>query len=248
MDQMAFNVALENIWTLIRRTNKYIDQTEPWLLGRDKNKQQRLEKVIFHLAQSLQIISILLYPFMPATALKIWGQLGIKEDIKTMLIPENISWGILKPGTMVNPGENLFPRIDDKKKKEQKRNIKEEKGDKSKVEGKSEGQTKTISIEEFKNLDLRIGKVLSAEDVLGADKLLKIKVDFNSEKRTLVAGIKQHYSPEELIDKNIVVVFNLEPATIRGIQSQGMLLAASKGGKVILLTTDKDIDAGSKIR
>jgi len=89
---------------------------------------------------------------------------------------------------------------------------------------------------------------LSAEDVLGADKLLKIKVDFNSEKRTLVAGIKQHYSPEELIDKNIVVVFNLEPATIRGIQSQGMLLAASKRGKVILLTTDKDIDAGSKIR
>jgi len=248
MDQMSFNVALESIWTLVRRTNKYIDQTEPWLLGREKNKQQRLEKVIFHLAQSLQIISILLYPFMPATALKIWGQLGIKEDIKSMRIPENTKWGILAPGTMVNPGENLFPRIDDKKKKDQQKGKKEQTDQKNKVEEKCEAQTKTISIEDFKKLDLRIGKVLSAEDVPGADKLLKITVDFNTEKRTLVAGIKQHYSPEELIAKNIVVVFNLEPATIRGIQSQGMLLAAANGEKVILLTTDKDIDAGSKIR
>ena len=249
MDQMSFNVALENIWTLVRRTNKYIDQTEPWILGRDESKKERLNKVIFHLAQSLQIISVLLYPFMPATALKIWKQLGIEEAIENMLIPEDTKWGTLKSGTIVNPGENLFPRIDDKKKDTQENVRKEKTAKKEKVEAEcKEQKNETISIEEFKKLDLRVGKVLAAEDVPGADKLLKITVDFNSEKRTLVAGIKQHYTPEELIDKNIVVVFNLEPAKIRGIQSQGMLLAASDKEQVVLLTTDKKIDAGSKIR
>jgi len=246
---MSFNVALENIWTLVRRTNKYIDQTEPWILGRDESKKERLNKVIFHLAQSLQIISVLLYPFMPATALKIWKQLGIEEAIENMLIPEDTKWGTLKSGTIVNPGENLFPRIDDKKKDTQENVRKEKTAKKEKVEAEcKEQKNETISIEEFKKLDLRVGKVLAAEDVPGADKLLKITVDFNSEKRTLVAGIKQHYTPEELIDKNIVVVFNLEPAKIRGIQSQGMLLAASDKEKVVLLTTEKKIDAGSKIR
>jgi len=249
MDEMSFNVALENIWTLVRRTNKYIDQTEPWILGRDENKKERLEKVIYHLAQSLQIISVLLYPFMPTTALKIWQQLGIKEDIEKMLIPENIKWGTLKAGTMVNPGDNLFPRIDDKKKTGKEKERKEKVPEMEKVEDKCIKEEKEyISIEDFKKIDLRVGKVLAAEDVPGTDKLLKITVDFNSETRTLVAGIKKHYSPEELIGKNIVVVFNLEPAKIRGIKSQGMLLAASDNEKVVLLTTDRKIDAGSRIR
>ncbi|MFA6621668.1 MAG: methionine--tRNA ligase [Candidatus Caldatribacteriota bacterium] len=249
MDEMSFNVALENIWTLVRRTNKYIDQTEPWILGRDENKKERLEKVIYHLAQSLQIISVLLYPFMPTTALKIWQQLGIKEDIEKMLIPENIKWGTLKAGTMVNPGDNLFPRIDDKKKTGKEKERKEKVPEMEKVEDKCIKEEKEyISIEEFKKIDLRVGKVLAAEDVPGTDKLLKITVDFNSETRTLVAGIKKHYSPEELIGKNIVVVFNLEPAKIRGIKSQGMLLAASDNEEVVLLTTDRKIDAGSRIR
>ncbi|MFW6149449.1 MAG: methionine--tRNA ligase subunit beta, partial [Atribacterota bacterium] len=165
------------------------------------------------------------------------------------IIPNDVQWGTLKPDTRVNPGENLFPRIEDEKKATQKKNEKEETKKKEAKEVKNSSQvTETISIEEFKKLDLRVGKVLSAEDVSGTDKLLKITVDFNTEKRTLVAGIKQHYSPEELIDKNIVVVFNLEPAKIRGIQSQGMLLAASDKERVVLLTTDKNIDAGSKIR
>ncbi len=249
MDEMSFNVALENIWTLVRRTNKYIDQTEPWILGRDENKKERLDKVIYHLAQSLQIISVLLYPFMPTTALKIWQQLGIKEDIEKMLIPENIKWGTLKAGTMVNPGDNLFPRIDDKKKTGKEKERKEKVPEMEKVEDKCIKEEKEyISIEDFKKIDLRVGKVLAAEDVPGTDKLLKITVDFNSETRTLVAGIKKHYSPEELIGKNIVVVFNLEPAKIRGIKSQGMLLAASDNEKVVLLTTDRKIDAGSRIR
>ncbi|MFW6135138.1 MAG: methionine--tRNA ligase [Elusimicrobiota bacterium] len=240
MDQMSFNLALENIWTLIRRTNKYIDQTEPWLLGRDKSKKERLNQVIYYLAESLRIISLLVSAFMPETATKIRNQLGIKEDIEKVTIPEDTRWGKLKPGTLVNPGDNLFPRIEEKRENKAKKPTKED---------ISTGEkTQTISLDEFKKLDLRVGKVISAEDVPGTDKLLKLKVDFKSEVRTLVAGIKKHYLPETIIGKNIVVVFNLAPAKIRGIQSQGMLLAASDGDKTILLTTEKDIKAGSKIR
>lgn len=250
MDLMAFNLALENIWTLIRRTNKYIDQTEPWVLGRDDKKKERLYQVIYYLVESLRITSILVYPFMPPTSLKIWHQLGLKEDISQMLIPEDTRWGKLKAGTQVSPGDNLFPRIDEikkigGKKPAQERILVEKKDQEEKILSK---EVKTVSIEEFNKLDLRVGKVLSAENIPGTNKLLKLKVDFKTEQRTLVAGIKQHYSPEYLINKNIVVIFNLEPATIRGIQSQGMLLAASDQDKVILLTTEKDIDAGSKIR
>ncbi len=240
MDQMSFNLALENIWTLIRRTNKYIDQTEPWLLGRDKSKKERLNQVIYYLAESLRIISLLVSAFMPETATKIRNQLGIKEDIEKVTIPEDTRWGKLKPGTLVNPGDNLFPRIEEKRENKAKKPTKED---------ISTGEkTQTISLDEFKKLDLRVGKIISAEDVPGTDKLLKLKVDFKSEVRTLVAGIKKHYLPETIIGKNIVVVFNLAPAKIRGIQSQGMLLAASDGDKTILLTTEKDIKAGSKIR
>ncbi|MBN2395691.1 MAG: methionine--tRNA ligase [Candidatus Atribacteria bacterium] len=249
MDTMAFNLALENIWTLVRRTNKYIDQTEPWVLGKDHAKTKRLNHVINYLAESLRIVSILVYPFIPMTAVKMWSQLGIKEEIEQMFIPEDTRWGKIQVGTRVNPGENLFPRIIEIKESEQDKSAQERdiiaKQDKEKVGTK---KMDTISIEEFKRLDLRVGKVLSAEDIPGTQKLLKLKVDFKTEERTLVAGIKQYYSPESLINKNIVVIFNLEPATIRGIQSQGMLLAASDQDQVVLLTTEKDVDPGSKIR
>jgi len=250
MEQFSFNLALENIWSLIKRTNKYIDQTEPWLLGRDKNKKKRLEQVLYHLNESLRITAMLLYPFMPATSDKIWQQLGIKNKIEDMTIPEDVSWGKLEPGSKVNPGDNLFPRIE-----EEKKNIANAVEVNSKnIDKKNEGfemesqQLPTVSLADFQKIDLRVGKIISVEDVPGASKLLKIKVDFKSEIRTIVAGIKEFYLPEKLIGKSIVVVFNLAPATIRGIQSQGMLLAASEGQQVVLLTTDQEIEPGSRIR
>ncbi len=235
MDQMSFNLALESIWTLIRRTNKYIDQTEPWLLGKEKGKTERLSSVVYCLAESLRIISLLVYPFMPRTALKMWHQLGLEEDMEKLNIPDDTRWGKLEPGTSVNPGENLFPRIEEGKKVIQKKHSEDIQ------------VMPTVSIEEFKRLDLRVGQVISAEDIPGAEKLLKIEVDFREEKRTLVAGIKKHYSPDSLVGKNIIVVFNLAPAEIRGIQSQGMLLAASDSNQVVLLTTDKTVAPGSRI-
>ena len=252
MEQFSFNLALENIWSLIKRTNKYIDQTEPWLLGRDINKKERLEQVLYHLNESLRITALLLYPFMPVTSDRIWQQLGIKDKIEDMVIPEDTGWGRLEAGTKVNPGNSLFPRIEEEDKKvfpvTGESNINIEKGDrKGKMEMESQ-QLPTISLADFQKIDLRVGKIISVEDVPGASKLLKIEVDFKTEIRTLVAGIKEFYLPESLLGKNIVVVFNLAPATIRGVQSQGMLLAASHGEQVVLLTTEQEIEPGSKIR
>ena len=250
MEQVSFNLALESIWSLVRRTNKYIDQTEPWVLGKDTHKKERLEQVLYNLAESLRIISILVYSFMPVTALKMWDQLGIKENLENMKIPEHANWGILEPGTKVNPSANLFPRIEEMKKSTSAENAerKDSVGRVTMEADNKNNEVPTISMEEFQKLDLRVGKIISAEDVPGTSKLLKIEVDFKSETRTLIAGIKGFYLSEELIGKNIVVVFNLEPATIRGIRSQGMLLAASEGEQVVLLTTDKEISPGSKIR
>ncbi len=247
MNHMSFNLALENIWSLIKRTNKYIDQTEPWLLGRDKNKKDRLEQVIYHLNESLRITAILLYPFMPETSHKIWQQLGIKDNLEDVSIPEDTRWGKMKSNTVVKPNKTLFPRIEEVKE--------DSSSDTAACQSKEDGDRKiaeqqgsTISIADFQKMDLRVGRVISAEEVPGASKLLKICVDFKNEQRTLVAGIKEFYSPENIVGKNIVVVYNLAPARIRGIESQGMLLAASDGEKVVLLTTDQEMPPGSKIR
>lgn len=250
MDHFSFNIALENIWSLIKRTNKYIDQTEPWILGREKEKKERLGQVLYNLNESLRITALLLYPFMPATSGKIWQQLGINDRIEDMIIPEDTCWGKLKSGTRVNPGCSLFPRIEEGLKNSTSNSDKvRTKDNNQNIEAKRENQqSPTITIEEFQKIDLRVGKIISAEDVPSASKLLKLTVDFNSEIRTLVAGIKQFYSPEKLIGKNIVVVFNLVPAIIRGIKSQGMLLAASHEDQVVLLTLDQEISPGSKIR
>ncbi|NLZ73107.1 MAG: methionine--tRNA ligase, partial [Bacteroidales bacterium] len=204
MEQVSFYLALENIWSLVRRTNKYIDETEPWILGKDMNKKERLEQVLYNLAESLRIISILIYPFMPVTALKMWHQLGIEENLENMRIPEHTNWGILKHGIKINPGANLFPRIEEIEKSTSAENI-ERKGSEERVTMETNNRNNeapTISIEEFQKLDLRVGKIISAEDVSGTSKLLKIEVDFKSETRTLIAGIKRFYLPEELIGKN----------------------------------------------
>ena len=164
-----------------------------------------------------------------------------------MSIPEDTSWGRMKADIIVKENKSLFPRIDEKTTGITDRNISNKLDcvEKKKV---AEPQKPIISISEFQKIDLRVGRVISAEKVEGASKLLKMCVDFENEQRTLVAGIKEFYNPEEVVGKNIVVVYNLAPAKIRGIESQGMLLAASNEEGVVLLTTDQDISPGSKIR
>jgi len=233
MNNLSLNTALENIWQFIRRTNKYIDQTEPWILGRDNSQKERLSTILYNLAESIRLSIILIYPFMPVKAKEIWEQLGLESDLEKVRLDEDTSWGKLKPGILVKPGKIIFPRIDTKKKEQ-----KEVKEDRANI----------ISYDEFKKIDLRVGKVISAEEVRGTDKLLKLEINLGTETRTIVAGVRKHYSAEEILGKKIVIVCNLQPVKLRGIESQGMLLAAVDNNNVVLLTIDKDITEGSKIQ
>ena len=193
-----------------------------------------------NLAESIRLITIMIYPFMPVKAKEIWKQLGIKTDLDKINIQEDLLWGKLEPGTVVKPGKSIFPRIDKKEKKNAE--VKEI----NKI--KTIPQKEMISYEDFQKLDLRIAKVMGAEEIKGTDRLLKITLEIGEEKRTIVAGIKEHYNAEEIIGKKIVVVYNLQPVKLRGIESNGMLLAASDNKHVVLLTVDKDISDGSIIR
>jgi len=233
MNSLSLNSALETIWQFIRRTNKYIDQTEPWILGRDSLQKERLSTILYNLAESIRLSTILISPFMPVKAKEIWEQLGLESDLEKIRLDEDASWGKLIPGILVKPGKIIFPRIDTKKKGQ-----KEAKEDK----------VNFISYDEFKKIDLRVGKVISAEEVSGTDKLLKLEISLGAETRTIVAGVKKHYSAKEILGKKIVIVTNLQPVKLRGIESQGMLLAAVDKDNVVLLTIDKDITEGSKIQ
>jgi methionyl-tRNA synthetase len=253
LDKLQFSSALTEIWKVISRTNKYIDETMPWVLAKDETNKPRLAGVMYNLAESLRIISILLQPFMPETPEKIWNQLGL-EDKKAIEWDSAKSWGIYAAGTRVNKGEVIFPRIDIKKemdelekltvqnadKKEQKALDKQEKGGKDNTDG-------YITIEDFAKIDLRVAKVLEAEKVEGADKLLKLKLEMGEEIRQVVSGIAKHYSTDELVGKYVILVANLKPVKLRGIESQGMILAASNDKELVLAALDKAIESGAKV-
>ncbi|MDK2807213.1 MAG: methionyl-tRNA synthetase [Thermoanaerobacterium sp.] len=238
MDKLQFSNALAEIWKLVGRANKYIDETMPWMLAKDESKKGRLKTVLYNLVESLRFVAILITPFMPNTPIKIYEQLGISDDLKTW---DSLKFGLLKPGTKVKRGENIFPRIDVEKE------IKEaEKESPKKVEVKEE--TNYIKIDDFAKIDLRVAEVLEAEKVEGTDKLLKLKLKVGDEVRQVVSGLALHYKPEELVGKKLVLVANLEPKKLRGIESHGMILAASNEDKLTVVTVDKDIESGAKVK
>ncbi|WP_029688113.1 methionine--tRNA ligase [Thermoanaerobacter sp. A7A] len=234
MDKLQFSNALIEIWKLVRRANKYIDETMPWVLAKDESKKERLGTVLYNLAEALRFIAVLVSPFMPNTPQKMFEQLGIEKDLTTW---ESLKFGLLKEGTKVKRGEIIFPRIDVNKEL----NVIEEKAE------KEEKKIDYITIEDFAKIQLRVAEILEAEKVEGSDKLIKMKLKVGEETRQIVGGIARYYTPEELVGKKIIIVYNLEPKKLRGIESQGMLLAASTEGKMSLLTVDKDIESGAKI-
>ena len=246
MDDFKFNEALECLWNLVRRSNKYVDQTEPWILGREE-KYDRLNTVLYNLAESLRIIAQMLEPVMRNTTEEILKQLGVEnqgfESAK--------EFGLIKEGTKVNKGKNLFNRLDTEKELEklhdlnnklveERLGVKKEEKEEEKVKAK-----KQIKIDDFDKLDLVVGKILEVNDHPDADRLLVFKVDIGSETRTIVSSIKEFYKKEDLVGKNIVVIKNLKPVKMRGILSEGMLLAA--GDDAVLLTTIKDCKPGTVI-
>lgn len=245
MDEFKFNEALECLWNLVRRSNKYVDQTEPWILGREE-KYDRLNTVLYNLAESLRIIAQMLEPVMRNTTEEILKQLGVENQG----FESAYKFGLIKEGTKVSKGENLFNRLDTEKELEKlhalNNKLVEERLGVKKEEKEEESQSKSqIKIDDFDKLDLVVGKILEVNDHPDADRLLVFKVDIGSETRTIVSSIKEFYKKEELVGKNIAVIKNLKPVKMRGILSEGMLLAA--GDDAVLLTTIKDCKPGTVI-
>ncbi|SEF38553.1 methionyl-tRNA synthetase [Caloramator fervidus] len=242
MDDLKVSEALDEIWRLVRRANKYIDETMPWALAKDEANKERLKAVLYNLTEAIRIISVLISSFMPDSSEKINKQFNFKERFLTW--DSILEFGVLD-NTEVKRGEILFPRIDVEKKLEELERLYGKKEDKKMVPIKPE-----ITIEDFDKIDLRVVKILEAEKIKGADKLLKLKVDLGGEERQIVSGIAKHYEPEKLIGKKVILVANLKPVKLRGVESFGMILAASTEDKekLVLATVDDDIETGSQVK
>ena len=243
MERLEYNKALGSVWEIIGSGNRYIDESAPWTLAKDEAKKDRLATVIYNSAELLRIISLYINPYMPDAAIEMWFQLGVKEDIIAGKLSDISQWGLLGPGTKINKGGVLFPRIETKEKVSNVMSIKPEAATDINLHKED-----SITIEEFAKIRLRIGKVINAENVQGSKKLLKLSVDMGNERRQVVAGIAAHYRPEEIIGKSVVIVANLKPAKLMGIESQGMVLAASNGEVLSLISPDKDIPPGSAVK
>ncbi|MCF7934913.1 MAG: methionine--tRNA ligase [Synergistales bacterium] len=243
MQRCGFDEALRSIWTLVRRGNKYIDETMPWKLGREQERE-RLATVLNSLCQVLRTTAILIAPFLPDTAKSMWEQLGLPGTPDETGLADS-PWGGMPEGTRVHKGGVLFPRIDMKEWSERKLERDMKKG-KPVDPGDHE---ETIAIDDFARVELRVAVITAAEPVKGADKLFRITADLGYEERTIVSGIREHFTAEELIGKKIVVVCNLKPAKLRGVTSNGMLCAAETpdGKGLSLLTVDSDITLGSRV-
>lgn len=257
MDHMELNQAIKDVWNLIGRANKYIDETAPWILAKDPAQAERLQAVMYNLAEALRIIAILIAPFVPVTAPKIYEQLGLGKP-ESFFMADAV-WGKLATGTKVQKGEPLFPRIEVTEAGEtviaatKKTAAKAIKAEAPKAEAKKEAKTAAaadgeITIDDFAKIDLRVATVVAAERVPKTDKLIKLQVKIGDEERTIVSGIAQHYEPENLIGKNVIVIANLKPAKLRGIESRGMVLAASDGEGNLVLADAPGIASGSKVK
>ena len=240
MDKLLFSTALTEIWKLVGRSNKYIDETMPWVLAKDEAKKSRLAKVMYNLVEVLRITAVLITPFMPNTPEKIFEQIGVKEE--ELKVWESVaSFGALKPGTKVQKGAIVFPRIE-----VEKDDTPVVKAEKPKKEAPKEKEL--ISIEEFAKIDLKVAKIIGCEKVDGADKLLVLQLEVGEEKRQVVSGIAKSYKPEDLIGKFVVLVANLKPVKLRGLDSNGMILAAADGGMLTLVTPMEEIKTGADVR
>ncbi|TVY11465.1 methionine--tRNA ligase [Paenibacillus cremeus] len=270
MEKLEFSVALTAIWQMISRTNKYIDETQPWALVKDETKRPALGSVLYCLAESLRIASVLLQPFMTETPRKIWQQLGIKDASLTAWDTIH-AFGTLPAGTRVEKGEVMFPRLEVDKEVAyiaesmgggQAAQAAEEPAA-AKADAKADAKAPAaaaqpkvadpegapeISIDDFFKVELRVAQVIAAEPVKKADKLLKLQLDLGFEQRQVVSGIAKFYTPEQMIGRKVICVTNLKPVTLRGELSQGMILAASQGEQLTLATVSDEIPNGSVVK
>ena len=247
MESYAFQNALMEIFKIISRSNKYIDETAPWVLGKDPEKKDRLATVLYNLLEGIRVCAVLLTPFMPDTVVKIFDQIGAPEEARAYETADK--FGILPANVTVHRGETLFPRIDAQKElaeleaeeKAAKAPAAEEKKEEIVLEPE-------IGIEDFGKVELRVAKITACEKVPKAKKLFKIQLDDGMGGRQIVSGIAQHYTPEELIGKKIIVVANLKPAKLCGVESSGMLLAGNReDGSVCVTFIDDSVPVGTRL-
>ncbi len=249
MDNICLNNALAEIFKLISRANKYIDETAPWVLAKDESNKPRLACVLYNLLESIRISSVLLSPFMPVTMPKIWEQIGAAGDAVSY---ENAGkFGVLPANVTVSKGEVLFPRIDVEKEIDELNSLLQAQADAASGDDKDganlEPIAEAIGIDDFFKADLRIAEVKSCEKIPKAKKLLKLMLDDGFGERQVVSGIAKWYAPEDLIGKKVIVVANLAPAKLCGVESNGMIVAASVGEDAKVIFVDKDIPNGSRL-
>jgi len=245
IDELKIPEALDHVWALIRRTNKYVDETTPWILGKDEAKKKRLGTVLYNLAESLRMTSVLISAFLPTTSDKINAQLNVEATTWDSLA----SFDGTSAGTKVNKGEVMFPRIDVEAKIEELDKIVEAQR-KLSQKPTMEKVKAEITIEDFEKIDMRVVKVLECEAMKKSKKLLKFKVDLGGEIRQVISGIAQNYKPEDLIGKYVVLVANLKPVTLRGELSQGMIISAATDddSKVFTVSIPGELPTGSIVR
>ncbi|MEC1511864.1 methionine--tRNA ligase [Bacillus velezensis] len=249
MENMEFSVALSTLWQLISRTNKYIDETAPWVLAKDQEKEKELRSVMYHLAESLRISAVLLQPFLTQTPEKMFAQLGV-EDHSLKAWDSIQTFGQLK-NAKVKKGEPLFPRLEAeeevayiKQKMQGTAPAKEEKAE----EPQEAERLPEITFDQFMDTELRVAEVLSAEPVKKADRLLKLQIDLGFEQRQVVSGIAKHYTPDQLVGMKIICVTNLKPVKLRGELSQGMILAGESDGVLKVVAVDQSLPKGTRIK
>lgn len=237
-DALDFTRALQAIWQMIGAGNKYINDQQPWELDK-QGKKDELAGVLYSAMEVARAAAITVSPFMPATGREIARQLGIADEFPSLKWADAVAEKPFEPGTRIQGPDPIFPRLGSKKK---------ETMEEPKQPEKPAQAAETITYQDFSKVQLRIAEVKSAERVEGADKLLKLMISLGDEERQIVAGVAQWYEPESLVGRKIVLLANLEPAKIRGVVSNGMLLAADVDGRAVILQPDSDVPAGSKVR
>ncbi len=254
-DDYNFSRGLENVWELISRVNKYIVENEPWAIAEKPAEARKLDSVLFHAAESLRLIAVLVAPVIPKTAQNLWEQLGLEGHVADVRLRE-LRWSRDLVGKKIRGGASLFPRLDPKEVLKKIENVSEQRAGASASAPQAEASAPAgnlapqITIDDFSKVDLRVATVVEAERVKGADKLLRLVVDLGFEKRQILAGIALAYQPEGLIGRKVVIVANLQPRKLRGLESNGMIVAASLGpeDKPVLVGFHEEVLNGARLK
>ncbi|KHE72631.1 methionine--tRNA ligase [Halobacillus sp. BBL2006] len=249
LENMEFSVALADLWKFVSRTNKYIDETQPWVLAKDENQKERLGNVMAHLAESLRQIAVMLQPFLTQTPERIFSQLGVSAS-------EQKSWdslaqfGAIPSGNHVQKDDPIFPRLDAEEETQIIKDMMKKPAPQKEEKKKEEKKAEEVTIDDFMKLDFRVAEVVKVDKVKKADKLLKIQLDLgDEEQRQVVSGIAKHYTAEELVGKKVICITNLKPVKLRGELSQGMILAGEdENGKLALASIDQSLSNGTKVK